>query len=82
MTLAPENISFLSDSIKNLINEGYKDIFLNCVFENVWNVDSAKILYQQLIKLANFLIDNDLYDKIYLSIFDEDIGHPMTEKEN
>ena len=34
----------------------------NCVFEDVWNLSHAHILYNELIKIADYLIDNDLYN--------------------
>jgi len=45
MTIAPNNINYLYEAVLNLINEEYQTINLNCVFENVWNINSAKILY-------------------------------------
>lgn len=84
MTLAPNNIQYLNDAIKNLIAEGYDDINLNCIFEKGWTVEHAKILYQQLKNLADYLLDNDLEDKITLSIFNEFLFHPklITDKQN
>lgn len=68
MTLAPNNIPFLYDAVLNLINEGYEIIHLNCVYENVWENIHGKILYEQLKKVSNYLIENELFDKINLSI--------------
>lgn len=82
MTLSPDNISYTKDAIINLINLGYTDIYLNCIFEKGWTYNHAKILYQQLKELADYIIDNDLYDKIYLSIFNETMFCPMTEDQN
>jgi hypothetical protein len=36
MTLAPSNITYVESAVKNLINEGYEHIFLNCIFEPGW----------------------------------------------
>lgn len=82
MTLAPENIFYLYDSITDLINKNFQLINLNCVFEDVWENYDTKIFYNELIKIADYLIDNSLYNKINLSIFDEDIGEAMTPEEN
>lgn len=82
MTLAPENLSYLYPSIIDLIDKKYDQISLNCVFENVWKDSDAIILYEELKKVADYLIDNNLYNKINLSIFDEDIGSPLPEEEN
>lgn len=82
MTLAPENLIFLYPSIIDLINNGYTQISLNCVFENVWTDSDPIILYEELKKVADYLIDSNLYNKINLSIFDEKIGDSLPETEN
>ena len=71
MTLAPSNISFLYDAIISLINNNYTLIPLNCIFENVWTIKDAKILYYQLKKIADYLIDNDLFNKVNISMFNK-----------
>jgi hypothetical protein len=38
MTLCPDNINYTFDALTNLINNGYKDIVFNCVFEKGWTV--------------------------------------------
>ena len=70
MTLAPENISYLFDSVVDFINHGMTTINLNCVFEEGWNTRTAKIEYEQLKKLADYIIDNDL-EHLYIAIFRE-----------
>lgn len=70
MTLAPENISYLFDSVVDFINHGMTTINLNCVFEEGWNTRTAKIEYDQLKKLADYIIDNDL-EHLYIAIFRE-----------
>ena len=82
MTLSPENLPFLYDSIQNFIEEDFLWVHLNCVFENVWTIKDAQLLYKQLKDAADYLIDNDYYNKIYLSIFDEDLGQPTTNENN
>jgi radical SAM peptide maturase (CXXX-repeat target family) len=78
MTLAPENIQYLYEAVVSLIKEGYTDINLNCVFEKGWTKEHATILYYQLKELANYLINNELDDKIKLSIFDENFFKPKS----
>ena len=70
MTLAPENISYLFDSVVDFINHGMTTINLNCVFEEGWNTETAKIEYEQLKKLASYIINNDL-EHLYIAIFRE-----------
>jgi radical SAM peptide maturase (CXXX-repeat target family) len=82
MTLSPENISYTFEAVVNLINEGYDEVFLNCVFEEGWTWYHANILYTEMVKLADYIIDNDLYNKIYISLFEEIFFKPMDEEDN
>lgn len=76
MTLAPANIMYTFDAVKGLINQGYKEIYLNCVFEKGWTEEHAKLLYQQLKLLADYILNNNLEDKIYISMYEERFFHP------
>lgn len=76
MTLAPENIAYTYEAVVGLIEEGYTDINLNCVYEKGWTENHATVLYQQLKLLANYLIENDLVEKIFVSIFTDSMFHP------
>lgn len=76
ITLSPENIKFTYEAISSFIDQGQKEIFANCVFEKGWELNHAKIFYQQLIQLADFLIDNNLEEKIYISLFESNNFHP------
>lgn len=76
MTLAPANVAYTFDAVKGLIDQGYTEINLNCVFEKGWEEKDATILYHQLIELSNYLFENNLEDEIYISMFEEYLGHP------
>ena len=69
MTLAPENIAYTYEAIVGLIEEGYNSINLNCVYEKGLTENHATILYYQLKELANYLIMNDLTEKVHISMF-------------
>jgi radical SAM peptide maturase (CXXX-repeat target family) len=69
MTLAPGNIMHTFDAVKSLIENGYTNIHLNCVYEEGWNTDHARILYSQLKDVSNYMVENDLIDKVYVSMF-------------
>lgn len=75
MTLAPQNVGYTFRAIKNLIDLGYTEINLNCVYEEGWNIEHAKTLYKELKNTADYLLENNLED-IYLSIFEEDFFRP------
>lgn len=69
MTISPFNIDYLYDAVLEMINNGYNQINLNCVYEKGWELNHATTLYYQLKKIADYLLNNDLWDKVYLSIF-------------
>ena len=82
ITLAPANISQMNRAIKHFISLGYINIFANTVYEKGWDVEHAKIFYSQLIDMADYMLDNDLEEQIYLSLFVESIGQPKEESDN
>lgn len=82
MTLSPDNVPYTCDAVKNLISLGYDQIFLNCAYEKGWEEHHATILYYQLKKLADYLLDKNLEDEIYISIFENDIGVRMLPDDN
>ena len=82
LTISPDNIKYLYLAIVDLINKGYIHIYANCVFENVWDNNYAKIFYNQLKAIGDYLIDNNLYNKINISLFNENLFHKMDNDDN
>ena len=82
ITLAPGNIMHTFDALKSIIENGYDDININCVFEEGWTVEHAKILYDQLKLIADYLIENGLADTHRVAMFDENYFKPMSHKDN
>ena len=80
MTIAPGNVEYTYEAVDEMLKNGYREIFLNCVFEEGWTIAHAKILYQQLKKLADRLLAMD--EEAYLSIFDDWIGRKISEEDN
>jgi len=79
MTIAPSNIIYTAEAVIGLIESGYSVINLNCVYEKGWDQEHATIFYYQLRKLADYIIDNNLYNDISVSIFQEFLGCPIPE---
>lgn len=73
VTLAPENISYLPKAVKHLYEMGYHNIYANCVFEDVWKDEHPFILYKNLIEVADWMVDNELYKNLMFSMFDENL---------
>jgi radical SAM peptide maturase (CXXX-repeat target family) len=82
MTLAPGNVAYTARALENLIHIGYTAIFCNCVFEEGWQLEHAKILYRQMVEFADYLFDHDLHDEIYVSLYEEDTFQPMDEADD
>lgn len=83
MTISHDDIPFVYESVKHLITLGIKKIDVNPVLENVWQEGDEVIYEEQLMNIADYIIDNDLYfDKeLDLTCFDEYIGKPLGKKD-
>lgn len=77
VTISSGDIPFICESVLHLYSLGIKEVNINCVFEDVWNVDDDKLFEEQLINLADAIIDNYYYKKCSCSFFSEDIGKPQ-----
>lgn len=79
LTIAPDNVNYLADAVIEMINNGYQDINLNCTYEKGWEPHHATTLYYELKKISDYLLKNNLEDKIFLSILDPTFGHALPE---
>lgn len=82
MTLAPENVAFTSSAVKGLIESGYRDIHLNCVYEEGWADSHAMVLYNELKNIADYLFETNYYKTHRISMFNFAWYHPMQETQN
>lgn len=80
MTIAPSNIIFVYPALKHYLDIGKTEIYANCVYEEGWTYDHAKLLYQEMKKLADYKLKN--YPEEYISFFEEDNFCPMDESDN
>ena len=77
VTISSEDIPYISDSVIHLFKLGIPNVNINCVFEDVWK-DGDDILFEdQLIKLADNIIDGEYYKDFACSFFSENMGKPM-----
>ncbi len=80
ITLAPENVGEFYDAFKHMVELGFTEINANVVFEDVWdNAVHPMILYEQMVKIANYVIDNNLQDSLACSLFDANAGGAPSE---
>lgn len=79
-TLNREALPYIFDSIRLFVDDFKLDyIFMNTVFENVWQENDSEIYYNQLIKTADFLLENYRYEDYFVSLFDKSLLHTSKE---
>ena len=77
VTISSEDIPHIKDSVLHLFSLGIKIVNINAVFEDVWNEDDDKLFEEQLIKLADSIIEQELYIDYQYSFFTKFIGKPV-----
>ena len=85
ITLAPGNIEYLFEAVKDLTNTlTPTHLHGNPCFEKGWEPIHSKIYYDQLIKMADWIIENEVYRYTFNTFFDTFIGQhlPDTETKN
>ena len=82
ITIAPANLKYMNQAIKHFINLGYNEINANTVYEWGWTLQDAKDFYNKLKEIADYLLDNNLEEEIYLSLFVDTLGKPKSPTDN
>lgn len=77
VTISSADIPYISESVMHLYSLGIRNVYINCVFENVWKEGDDALLEQQLRKLADEIIDSRLYKTHLCSFFERWIGKPL-----
>lgn len=77
VTVSSSDIPFITESVCHIYELGIREIHINCVFEDVWLDNDDLLLENELIKLADTLIDTGMYQDLKCSFFDESIGKPL-----
>lgn len=77
MTISHKDIPYIYDSLKHLIGLGIKRIDVNPIVEDVWENGDDISFQEQLVMFADYVIDNNLWNKLQISVFDDFIGHPI-----
>ena len=79
MTFASADLKFLKESVIDLWKHGVTEVLANVVFEDVWQDGDDLLFEQQLKDLADYILENELFDKCYCTFFSETIGGYMSE---
>lgn len=85
VTISSADIPYIKESVLHLYSLGIHEVNINCVFEDVWKEGDDTILEQQLLLLADAIIENRFYTNFSCSFFSEHIGKPLdsqTQNEN
>ncbi len=80
ITIAPSNIEYLAECLKQMVLDGYKSIHANYVFEEGWTLEHARTAWQQSKIFADWMrfnkYDQAEYDITFLRY---EGGDPLPE---
>lgn len=77
VTISSEDLPYIKESVLHLYALGIHEVNINCVFEDVWNEGDDKLLENQLVELADEIIEKEYYKDNVCSFFSERIGKPL-----
>lgn len=82
VTISSADIPYICESVLHLFSLGIHEVNINCVFEDVWKDGDDALFEEQLIQLADAIIDNRLFENNTCSFFVEHIGKPIHPEDN
>ena len=77
VTISSPDIPYIKESVLHLFNLGIHQVNINVVFEDVWQEGDDLLFENQLLSLADEMIDNKYYQNFACSFFSESIGKPL-----
>lgn len=77
VTISSPDIPYIKESVLHLFNLGIHQVNINVVFEDVWQEGDDLLFENQLLSLADEMIDNRYYQNFACSFFSESIGKPL-----
>lgn len=77
VTISSPDIPYIKESVLHLYSLGIHEVNINVVFENVWQKDDDRLFEEQLMLLADEIIDNGYYENYACSFFSEHLGKPL-----
>ena len=77
VTISSADIPYIKESVLHLYSLGIHEVNINVVFEDVWKEGDDKLFEEQLMHLADAIIDGDYYKDYACSFFSEHIGKPL-----
>lgn len=80
VTISSLDIPYVKESVLHLYSLGIHEVNINVVFEDVWKEGDDKLFEEQLMQLADAIIDGGYYQDYACSFFSEHIGKPLDAK--
>lgn len=77
VTISSADIPYIRESVLHLYTLDIHEVNINCVFEDVWKEGDDELFEEQLLQLADAIIDGEFYKDYSCSFFSENIGKPM-----
>ena len=77
VTISSADIPYIKESVMHLYSLGIHEVNINCVFEDVWREGDDVLFENQLMELADDIIDGGYYQNYACSFFTEMIGKPL-----
>lgn len=77
VTISSADIPYIKESVLHLYSLGIHEVNINCVFEQVWAEGDDKRFEEQLMQLADAIIDGGYYQDYACSFFSEHLGKPL-----
>ena len=77
VTISSADIPYIKESVLHLYSLGIHEVNINCVFEDVWKKGDDKLFEEQLMQLADAIIDGGYYQDYACSFFTEQMGKPL-----
>lgn len=77
VTISSADIPYIKESVLHLYSLGIHEVNINVVFEDVWKDGDDVLFENQLIELADAIIDGGYYTDYACSFYSEYIGKPM-----
>lgn len=77
VTISSADIPYIKESVLHLYSLGIREVNINVVFEDVWKDGDDLLFEQQLMDLADAIIEEKWYENYACSFFAEFIGKPM-----
>jgi uncharacterized protein len=81
-TISHDDIPYIKDSVVHLFSLGIKNVNMNVVNEDVWKSGDDELFEEQLVELADYIIDHDLARDYICSLFTRHIGQPLKPEDD